>query len=98
MMTVKHEDMETVTHVAGPIVGIKRENRFIQRCAWCGAILIDTKNTETLVSDALEPGRVIRGFGESRLVRVKKGSTVDINQSFHDPIPLPKDFCFKLAE
>lgn len=90
--------MNSVTHVAGPYVGI--DKRAVQRCLWCGFKLVDTKGQMSLVGPNGEPPRPC--FWETlALVRVTGGnptSYVAVGKFDDEETKLPDDFCQDLVE
>lgn len=87
----------TVTHMAGPPVGIG--GRVIQRCLVCGEKLLDSLNTAApLNPDGTPP--VFPTWDEGALVRIEPGNPArhSVVGSFMTTIPLPADFCWELVE
>jgi len=89
----------SVTHIAGPCVGFKREDRMIQRCCLCGAVLIDDKPSRMAVPKGMEDA--LPHFADGHLIRVTEGNPtqyLDLGR-FADPaVSLPDDFCYPLVE
>jgi hypothetical protein len=88
----------SVTHVAGPAVGFRKLDRFIQRCAVCGAKLEDLRPSR--VSMVSTDGRNdLPQFPEAHLVRVTEGNPrhFEVLGEF-TKADLPDDFCLDLVE
>lgn len=90
----------SVTHIAGCWVGFN--GRAVQRCAWCGEKLRDTKG-EMVVSgdndtDEKEAHRISASFWDPMtLVRCREKSQVAVG--FFDEVgALPYDICKDLVE
>ena len=92
--------MNSVTHVAGPVVSIRSINRAVQRCAMCGEKLADSRGQMGCVGPDGEPPEFVH-WEERHLIRVTEGNPThseDIGD-FGDPaIDLPEDFCLSLVE
>ena len=89
--------MKTV-HVAGPPVVIN--GRVVQRCAWCGEKLLDSKNTVGLIGPNGEPP-TFPTYGERRLIEFEPGDgfvrSIDVGD-FVETEELPPEFCHDLVE
>lgn len=84
----------TVTHIAANEVTIGA-NRLRQRCAWCGAVLLDYDLER--VGVAVEPGEVAESpavWPMGRLVRVFGGQSYVLP----DANELPDDACASLDD
>lgn len=99
------EGCRSTTHVAGPWVGFKAEDRLIQRCMVCGEKLIDLKPSCTHVAvppenqDEKSIERYIPTFSPGRMIQVSEGNPkqfLDVGDFKVDP--LPDDFCLALVE
>ena len=89
----------SVTHIAGPFVGFKREDRMIQRCSLCGAVLIDSKPSLMAVPAGMEAA--LPHFADGHLIQVTEGNPTQYTDlgRFSDPsVSLPDDFCLSLVE
>lgn len=82
--------MTAVLHIAG--LDVQVSGRLRQRCAWCGALLIDYELANIAVPVGQEGSPGIWPFGE--LVLVDGGLSVLVE---HDAAaPLPEGACAKL--
>jgi hypothetical protein len=89
----------SVTHVAGPMVGLVKLDRAVQRCALCGYKLEDFRPSRIAVASTAGAPDQIPQFPERHLIRVSGdnprhfivlGDFVDTD--------LPEDFCLALVE
>lgn len=83
----------SVTHLAGPVVGIK--GRIIQRCPVCGEKLLDSLNAAM----PLNPDGSVPEFptwDEGSLVEVEGNRSSVIGEFISDS--LPNNFCLVLVE
>ncbi len=87
--------MDTVTHVAGPVVYFKAITRAIQRCAVCGEKLRDNLNEHGPVGPKGEPPLAFM-WTECHFVQVDGNRTTDTGD-FREG-KLPRDFCLALVE
>jgi hypothetical protein len=89
---------QSVTHVAGPYVGI--DGRAVQRCMWCGAVLVDTRGQMGPVGPDGEPPTVCF-WATGALVQVSGDNpqrSLDVGRFDEVGKPLPTDFCIDLVE
>jgi len=89
---------ESTTHVAGPLVGFRKLDRAIQRCAVCGEKLEDLRPSRVSVFSS-DGCNELPQFPEAYLVRVTPGNP----KAFHvigdfREVDLPDDFCLRLVE
>lgn len=82
--------MSAVTHITGMYVRI--ENRLRQRCAWCGAVLIDYDLVNLAVPEGQEGQPGAWPVGE--LVAVDGAASYVVKHVDGDP--LPEDACGRL--
>lgn len=89
----------SVTHIAGPFVGFKVQDRMIQRCCLCGAVLIDARPSRMSVPEGMDDAPP--HFADGHLIQVEYGNPTRYSDlgRFTDPtVKLPDDFCFSLIE
>lgn len=84
----------SVTHVAGPFIGLSSTNRAIQRCLICGEKLIDTKNQ---ASPNGEPSSFWRAGALIKVEGSQPACSSDIGDFLTDS-ELPDDLCISLVE
>jgi hypothetical protein len=82
--------MTGVVHITGMYVRI--ENLLRQRCAWCGAVLIDYDLANVAVPEGQDPTPATWPVGE--LVRVDGPMTAVVEHTDGDS--LPEDACARL--
>lgn len=94
-------DLADVTHIAGTDLTISG-HRQRQRCAWCGAVLIDNdlRNMAVMVEpghedDPVEPPAV---YPAGRLVRVTGGGNMRVFAVLDDVDKIPEDCCANLDD
>lgn len=82
--------MSSVTHIAGPDIAV--EGRYLrQRCAWCGAVLLDHDLAGIAVPEGMDPRPSTWQVGG--LVRVE-GDSPRYSALLGGPdTPLPDDAC-----
>ncbi len=90
-MTVRSS--AAVVHIAGHVVEI--DARLRQRCAWCGALLVDHDRSavvslsgeQTVQAEAWAPGSLVeKGMGWTASIPLKAGDKLPANACFQlDP-------------
>ena len=83
---MKGVNLETATHVAGPVVKI--DKRCIQRCCVCGEKLADSNDPDLFVF--WQEGEMLQ-TQEGKQFPNRVGSFLNISQT-------PDDFCIDLVE
>ena len=89
----------STTHIAGPMVGLRKEDIAVQRCALCGEALIRCRPSRMAVPAGMGPA--LTQFAQEHLIRVTQGNPTQFADlgRFSDPtVELPDDFCLPLVE
>jgi hypothetical protein len=81
----------SVTHIAGPACTIN--GRTIQRCQWCGEIMVDSKGQMGPVGPSGEPPQVLV-YATGHLIETNGNRTSDAGECDR----LPEDSCFEMVE
>jgi hypothetical protein len=91
-------DLAPVTHIVGPEITIGGR-RMRQRCAWCGAVLLDYDLANVAVQ--VEPGEQPEPpavYPYLRLVRITGGGGFRLNAVLDDTDQLPDDACARVDD
>lgn len=90
--------MDSTTHIAGGYITIG--GRTIQRCAWCGEKLIDTRGQVVVGPDCPSASDKPLHWPGGRLVRVTAGEGLCVSRAvlLDESEQLPPDSCEELAE